>query len=677
MTVLDWIIVVIVFTFVVGIAIITNKYTLSVADFLSASRCAKRYLLCVADGMSALGAISVIAFFELYYSAGFTAAWWHMIVSPVIIIMAMSGWIIYRFRETRALTLAQFIEIRYSKKLRIFAGMLAWCAGVINFGIFPAVGARFFIHFCNLPAAIPFLGISTFAFIMFSLLAISILFVFLGGQVTLIVTDFIQGIFTNLIFLIIILVFFWKFDWQVIIDTLKAAPAGESMLDPFDTSKIKDFNFMYFFIGVFATVYTYMSWQGNQAYNCSAKSPHEAKMAKILGSWRALLLGVLVMMLPVGAYVIMHNADYVSIADEVRGGLERIENKTIYNQMIVPMVLAKILPIGVIGLLCAMMVMAFIASHDTYLHSWGSIFVQDVILPVKKKPFTTKQHLLVLRLSILLVGIIIFLFSLLFQQNQYIFMFFSITAAIYSGGAGSVIIGGLYWKKGTTLGAWAALLIGCAISIGGLILRQTWQPSLYPWLSENAPSFLNSLKYLLEGIANKVPGINWEVGPAECPLNGQWFYFLAIISAITGYIAFSLISRYFTKEPYFDLDKMLHRGAYAIQGEHSKIADKPPVGFRALLPSNEFSKVDKIIYYATLLWTMGWFVVFLTGLILNFMYDISDEVWGGYWKWYVFINVILGIICISWFLIGGLGNLKELFHTLKMLQRDAKDNGRV
>ena len=65
------------------------------------------------------------------------------------------------------------------------------------------------------------------------------------------------------------------------------------------------------------------------------------------------------------------------------------------------------------------------------------------------------QHLRVLRCSILGVGVFIFFFSLVFQQSEYIFLFFAITGAIFAGGRGAVIIGGLYWKRGTTAAAWA------------------------------------------------------------------------------------------------------------------------------------------------------------------------------------------------------------------------------
>ncbi len=40
-------------------------------------------------------------------------------------------------------------------------------------------------------------------------------------------------------------------------------------------------------IGVFGSVYTLMAWQGNSGYNCAAENAHEAKMGKMLGTWRA------------------------------------------------------------------------------------------------------------------------------------------------------------------------------------------------------------------------------------------------------------------------------------------------------------------------------------------------------------------------------------------------------
>ena len=58
------------------------------------------------------------------------------------------------------------------------------------------------------------------------------------------------------------------------------------------------------------------------------------------------------------------------------------------------------------GAFAAVMLAAFISTHDTYLHSWASIFIQDVVMPLRKKPFSSKQHISVLRWAIIGVAAI-------------------------------------------------------------------------------------------------------------------------------------------------------------------------------------------------------------------------------------------------------------------------------
>jgi Na+/proline symporter len=81
--VLGLVILVLLIGFITATAVSTKKYMRSVADFLSANRCAGKYLLGVADGVSGLGAVSIIAIFEMTYKAGFTASWWKLMLLPV------------------------------------------------------------------------------------------------------------------------------------------------------------------------------------------------------------------------------------------------------------------------------------------------------------------------------------------------------------------------------------------------------------------------------------------------------------------------------------------------------------------------------------------------------------------------------------------------------------------
>ena len=177
-------------------------------------------------------------------------------------------------------------------------------------------------------------------------------------------------------------------------------------------------------------------------------------------------------LVPVLVYVLMNHPDYLQIADSVNASLASLSSDTLKGQMRAPFVLSEILPVGLIGAFAALMLAAFISTHDTYLHSWGSIFIQDVIMPFRKKPFDKEMHIKVLRYSIFGVAVFIFLFSLLFSQSQKIALYFAVTAAIFAGGCGAVIIGGLYWNKGTTAAAWTAMIVGAVIGVSGTLIKQ-------------------------------------------------------------------------------------------------------------------------------------------------------------------------------------------------------------
>ena len=148
---IDWTVVVMVMVFFIVLAYSTKKYTQSTSDFLAANRLAGRYLLCMADGVAGLGAVSIIARFQMVYEAGFAPNWWEQLQAPIVLLIMLVGWVVYRYRETRAMTLGQFLEMRYGRKFRIYAASICWTSGIINFGIFPAVGANFFIHYTGLP----------------------------------------------------------------------------------------------------------------------------------------------------------------------------------------------------------------------------------------------------------------------------------------------------------------------------------------------------------------------------------------------------------------------------------------------------------------------------------------------------------------------------------------------
>ena len=629
-----------------SIAIYSRRYSHSVADFLAANRCAERYLLSISQGIAGVGSISIIAGFEMYYQAGFTAAWWQLLQIVVFTLVFLSGWIAYRYRQTRALTLAQFLEIRYSKRFRVFTGIIAWISGMVNFGIFPAVGASFFMYFCGLPDFLSVGGVHVpiFPLVIIILLGFALFFTLIGGQITIMITDFVQGMFCNLMFVIIMIVALLIFTWPQISSALTMAPPDASLVHPYHTSEAKDFNLWFYLILAFGVLYSEQIWQGSQGFNSSAINAHEARMGKILSTWRLLSMNLFMIVLPICVYTFMHHPDYAAQANQVRESIAAISNPTIQTQMLTPIAMRHFLPTGILGGFAAVMLAAFISNCDTYLHSWGSIFVQDVILPFRRKSLSPRGHIHLLRFSVFAVAIFIFIFSLLFRQTEYIYMFFYITGAIFLGGAGAVVIGGLYWKRGTTAAAWSAMITGSTLAVTAVIIRQIHQTSPFT------------------GIMGKIASYN-----------GAILGFLASLSAILIYILVSLV-----KPEIFNLDRMLHRGKYMVlEPENVSVAKKTGKLQSIIGITDEFSVWDKIIYISTLVWSGLLALLFILGTVYNYMTEVPQGSWLDFWKYYVLSLLILSILTTIWFAIGGIFDVKRFFKRLSSIKRDDDDDGLV
>jgi SSS family solute:Na+ symporter len=138
---------------VLAVTVGMRRYMRSVADFLAASRCAGRYLICTASAETGAGVMIMISTLEVFSRTGFSLRFWDSITSVIFFFFGLVGLITYRFRETRALTFHQFFELRYSRGVRVFASFLNVFSGLFNFGLQPAVGARFFVYFCGCPSS--------------------------------------------------------------------------------------------------------------------------------------------------------------------------------------------------------------------------------------------------------------------------------------------------------------------------------------------------------------------------------------------------------------------------------------------------------------------------------------------------------------------------------------------
>lgn len=259
--------------------------------------------------------------------------------------------------------------------------------------------------------------------------------------------------------------------------------------------------------------------------------------------------------------------------------------------------------------------------------------MQDVILPFRKTPFTAKQHLAILRITIFGVAIFVFLWSYLFKQNESIFMYFAITGAVYLGGAGAVIAGGLYWKRGTTTAAWWTMIVGSVLAVSGILIRQ-FNP--------------------------------------EFPINSQWMYLITMVVSCTLYIGVSLLGPRIE----FNIDWMLHRGKYS--DDESEVQDMS-TWLTKLGISKQLSIQDKLTYIFCIGWIVLCFGVFIIGTIYNsfFNKNVSDASWLTFWRIWIVVSCFIGVLVTIWLTVGGMKDMIIMFKRLAALDRNYVDDGMV
>lgn len=320
MGLLDWLIVIIPVAFVMGMGLYSRRYIRGVSDFLSAGRLCGRYVISMGDIANALSIIGLVAFVEVHYKTGFAVGFWGTITAPLGIFLGLTGYCIYRFRETKAMSLGQFLEMRYSRRFRIFAAGLRSLSEMLANMIMPAIAARFFIYFLGLPEQTSIFGLQVPTFILLVLLCLilAISLICMGGTLTLVITDAIQGMICYPLMALFVCFILYRFDWNAeIVPTMINRAEGQSFLNPYDVSRLRDFNLFMLLLGVFTSVWHRASWIG-AGMSSAARTPHEQKMAAVLGTFRSYLMSILYVVIAVSIITLLNHRTWMPEAKAIR-----------------------------------------------------------------------------------------------------------------------------------------------------------------------------------------------------------------------------------------------------------------------------------------------------------------------------------------------------------------------
>jgi hypothetical protein len=267
--------------------------------------------------------------------------------------------------------------------------------------------------------------------------------------------------------------------------------------------------------------------------------------------------------------------------------------------------------------------------------------------------------------------------SLFFVQLDYIMMFIVIMTGLWLGGAGPVMVFGLYSRFGNSVGAFGSIIFGSGLSLAGLLLQRNWAESVYPWLDSN--DWVQPIGNFLETVSGPFhPYVVWEMNAVKFPINSYELYFMAMMSGILAYIIGSALTQ---RKPY-NLDRLLHRGEYDIANEY-----KPPFKWtvrnalqKLVGITPEYSLGDKVIAWSVVTYAIiyKFGLCFVGVLIWNMISPWSSSQWSTYFLvTSLWVTGILGIVSTVWFFLGGIIDIRKLFRDLAARIDDPLDNGMV
>jgi len=731
-------------SFILGIAFHARKYVRGVADYLAAGRLAGRYILTIGDMTAALGLINLVSLVEIYRRSGFAVGFWQISAIIVSTVMAMSGFCIYRFRQSKALSNGQFLEMRYSRKFRILASATRILAEMIANSLGPAISAMVFMYLLGIPSQFTVAGfaIPTYPLLVGGLLMLSLSVILPGGRIGLYITDAIQGIFCYPIFILLVGYILITFSWfGQVVPVLTDRVPGESFLNPFDIENLRDFNIVFVFIIIFGGVYNRASWMGNDS-TIAGRTPHEQKMANMLGVWRYGLGTTMTILIGVAVVVGMNHKDFATEAHharqelsmkadlEVTKGDEELlarvqenigaipplkhdigvdapmsqeENldtvyldaahegfgdtpkgnqlfqkfKTIYSQMMLPASFRQMLPTGLLGVFCLLGIMLMVTTDDSRLINASSAIIQDLVIPLRKKGMPPQQHLRYVKWCTVGVALFFYTGAMLLTQLDYIQMFVAIVLALWLGGAAPVMVFGLYSRFGNTVGAYCSLIFGSSTALGGILIQRGWATVVYPFLENHG--WVESVGWFLGKVSGPLnPYVVWEMNPVKAPVNSMETYFIAMMLATIAYVTGSLLS----SRKSFNLDRLLHRGKYNIDGvEETKSAWTFRSMWGKLIGiTADYTRGDKIIAWGIFAYIFVYQCgfAFLLVVVWNSFSPWPVHWWGNYYFiTYLVVTPIIGLITTVWFTWGGIRDIRQLFRDLAKRVVNPLDDGRV
>lgn len=446
----DWVIVAVYLAVSVWIGLYVRRYVEDLGGYLVAGRRVKVGLGVATFAATETGVVSFVYLSELGYVAGYACFAIGILQAIAYVTVGRSGFIIAGLRRHGVMTVPEFYERRYSRRVRLVGGILLFVGGVLNMGIFLKFDGILLSEVLGF-------GPDAVAVIMALMLVIVIAYTVLGGMFSVVVTDFVQFVVLSaglLIATVAVLVAFPPQELSAAVDRHLGAAGLSPLANP-------RFGWMFLAWVLVSNVASAAIWQPAASKALSAEDAATAGRIYTLTGLTFAGRALIPMLWGIAALAAFGPDEPTTAA--------------------MPRLLAQVVPTGAIGLLVAAMLAASMSTYSSYLLAWSSVFARDVVGCLRPTDFPPETTMRIARWTTGVIGIFLLIFGLWYEIPDTAFQYVFITGAMYTAGAITCVAAGLYWRRANTWGAYAALLLGAAAPAGFLAFEKA-RDRLPVWL---------------------------------------------------------------------------------------------------------------------------------------------------------------------------------------------------
>ena len=451
---IDTAIVVVYLALSVGIGLIANRFITGLSGYLVAGRSLGTALSIATMTGSELGLITVMYQAQKGFTGGFAALHIGLIAGIVTLVVGLTGFIVVGLRRSEVMTIPEFYEKRFDKQTRVLGGILLALGGILNMGLFLQVGSQFVVGVTGIDGAL----LST---VMVTLLLLVLFYTVMGGMVSVVLTDYVQFVVLSIGLIALVVMSINTLGFDHIVEVMRTQ-RGEGSFDPTD-----EFGGSYIaWMGIMGLV-SCAVWPTAVTRALASKNVAVVKRQFSFSAISFMIRFLLPCFLGIAAFVFIVDAGGVILSDAsgITGfSLEGGEAQK--SIMALPTYFQQMLPVGVLGLLTAAMLAAFMSTHDSYLLCWSSVIARDIIAPLVPSESSPEKQLKWTRVFIVLIGIYVLFWGLFYHPGQDVWEYLGITGAVYFTGAIVVLTAGLYWPQASRMGARLSLYAGLAAIVG-------------------------------------------------------------------------------------------------------------------------------------------------------------------------------------------------------------------